>query len=309
MTLPDFQTVMLPVLQQLADGTEHKHAHLLAQISDHFKLTEEERAKLLPSGGQTVISNRVGWSRTYLKKAGLLTTPSRGVAVITEEGQKLLAKKPDRITVGLLKQLYPSFVAFHATSNSDDEEAKPAKGDVPVAADDKTTPQERLESSYIQLRASLAADLLERILTVAPAFFEQLVVDVLVAMGYGGSAADAGQSIGKSGDDGIDGIIKEDRLGLDVIYVQAKRWQGTVGRPQIQAFAGSLEGHRARKGVFITTSSFTQEAKEYVTRIEKKIVLIDGKSLAQLMIDYDVGVAVQKTFAVKRIDADYFEIE
>lgn len=309
MTLPDFQTVMLPVLQQLADGVEHKHAHLLAQISDHFKLTEEERAKLLPSGGQTVISNRVSWSRTNLKKAGLLTTPSRGVAVITEEGQKLLAKKPERISAALLKQLYPSFGAFHATSNSDDEESKPAKGELPVVADDKTTPQERLESSYIQLRASLAADLLERILTVAPAFFEQLVVDVLVAMGYGGSAADAGQSIGKSGDEGIDGIIKEDRLGLDVIYVQAKRWQGTVGRPQIQAFAGSLEGHRARKGVFITTSSFTQEAKEYVTRIEKKIVLIDGKSLAQLMIDYDVGVAVQKTFAVKRIDADYFEME
>jgi len=309
MTLPDFQTVMLPVMQQLADGAEHKHAHLLAQISDHFKLTEEERAKLLPSGGQTVISNRVGWSRTYLKKAGLLTTPSRGVAVITEEGQKLLAKKPERISVALLKQLYPSFVAFHATSNSDENDEKPVKGELPPVADDKTTPQERLESSYVQLRASLAADLLERILTVAPAFFEQLVVDVLVAMGYGGSAADAGQSIGKSGDDGIDGIIKEDRLGLDVIYVQAKRWQGTVGRPQIQAFAGSLEGHRARKGVFITTSSFTQEAKEYVTRIEKKIVLIDGKSLAQLMIDYDVGVAVQKTFAVKRIDADYFEIE
>ena len=238
-----------------------------------------------------------------MKKAGLLVTPRRGVAQITDEGRKVLAEKPDKITVSFLKAKYPSFVAFHEAGNED--EALTTNGtDTPKLVEIET-PQERLEKSYLQMRT----ELLERVLSCSPAFFEQLVVDLLVAMGYGGSAADAGQSIGKSGDDGIDGIIKEDRLGLDIIYLQAKRWQGSVGRPTIQSFAGSLEGYRARKGVLITTSTFTAEAREYVTRIEKKIVLIDGKSLAQLMIDHDVGVAVQKTFVLKRIDSDYFETE
>jgi restriction system protein len=242
-----------------------------------------------------------------MKKAGLLVTPRRGVAQITEEGRNVLAEKPDKITVSFLKAKYPTFVAFHEAGNED--EAPSSNGtDTPKLVEIET-PQERLEKSYLQMRTELTAELLEKVLSCSPAFFEQLVVDLLVAMGYGGSAADAGQSIGKSGDDGIDGIIKEDRLGLDIIYLQAKRWQGSVGRPTIQSFAGSLEGYRARKGVLITTSTFTAEAREYVTRIEKKIVLIDGKSLAQLMIDHDVGVAVQKTFDLKRIDSDYFETE
>jgi restriction system protein len=307
MSLPDFQAVMLPLLQFLVDDKEHSNAEQVAAVSSHFNLTEEDRARLLPSGQQTVIANRVGWSRTYMKKAGLLVTPRRGVAVITEEGHRLLAEKPAKITVQLLKSKYPAFATFHGSAG--DEESTPTNGQESQKPADVETPQERLEKSYQQIRAELAAELLDKVLSCSPAFFEQLVVDLLVAMGYGGSVVDAGQSLGKSGDDGIDGIIKEDRLGLDVIYLQAKRWQGSVGRPVIQAFAGSLEGHRARKGVIITTSTFTQEARDYVTRIEKKIVLIDGKLLAQLMIDHDVGVAAQKTFTLKRIDSDYFEIE
>jgi restriction system protein len=307
MSLPDFQTVMLPRLQFLADGKERSATEQLAALSTHFALSDEDRAKLLPSGRQTVIANRIGWSRTYMKKAGLLVTPRRGVAQITEEGRKILAEKPDKITVNFLKAKYPTFVAFHEAGNED--EAPSSNGtDTPKLVEIET-PQERLEKSYLQMRTELTAELLEKVLSCSPAFFEQLVVDLLVAMGYGGSAADAGHSIGKSGDDGIDGIIKEDRLGLDIIYLQAKRWQGSVGRPTIQSFAGSLEGYRARKGVLITTSTFTAEAREYVTRIEKKIVLIDGKNLAQLMIDHDVGVAAQKTFVLKRIDSDYFETE
>jgi restriction system protein len=307
MSLPDFQAVMLPLLQFLSDAKERTATEQLSAISTHFSLTEEDRAKLLPSGRQTVIANRIGWSRTYMKKAGLLVTPRRGVAQITDEGHKVLSEKPEKITVGFLKVRYPSFVAFHEAGN--DDETPVVNGAEAPKQVEIETPQERLEKSYLQMRTELAAELLEKVLSCSPAFFEQLVVDLLVAMGYGGSAADAGQSIGKSGDDGIDGIIKEDRLGLDVIYLQAKRWQGSVGRPTIQSFAGSLEGYRARKGVLITTSTFTSEAREYVTRIEKKIVLIDGKQLAQLMIDHDVGVAAQKSFVLKRIDSDYFDVE
>jgi restriction system protein len=304
--IPDFQAVMLPVLAALADGKQRDQSELVDVVAAKFKMTDQERKALLPSGKQAVVANRVGWARTYMKKAGLLESPSRGTAVITEEGRKLLATKPDRISVSLLRAKYPTFAEFHTYKGPNDAEpvqpnAKPS--------DETETPQERLERSYEQLRGALAQEVLEKVSLSSPAFFEQLVVDLLVAMGYGGSRQDAGQSIGKSGDEGIDGIIKEDKLGLDVVYVQAKRWSNTVGRPHIQAFAGSLEGHRARKGVFITTSSFSSEAREYVNKIEKKIVLIDGPLLAQLMIDHDVGVAPQRTFTVKRIDADYFEGE
>ena len=297
---------MLPVLSALADGKQHHQRDLVELVAQLFKMTDQERKALLPSGKQAVIANRVGWARTYMKKAGLLTSPSRGTAVITEAGRKLLASKPDRISVALLKEKYPAFREFHEY-HPDQSDDVPAVSS--AAADESETPQEQLERGYKQLRDALAQELLEKIGDSSPAFFEQLVVDLLVSMGYGGSRADAGQSIGRSGDEGIDGIIKEDKLGLDVVYVQAKRWQNTVGRPLIQAFAGSLEGHRARKGVFITTSTFSSDAREYVTKIEKKIVLIDGAMLAQLMIDHDVGVAPMRTFTVKRIDADYFEGE
>jgi restriction system protein len=307
MTLPDFQAVMLPYLQFLAEGQVLRHAEVLGRMVDHFQMTAQERAQLLPSGRQAVIDNRVGWARTYLKKAGLLATPSRGAAAITDEGRKLLAERPARISVSLLKSRYPAFVDFHQAASDETAGAATSAQESGATLAAIKTPQERLEESYMELRSELAENLLERVLEVQPAFFEQLVIDLLLGMGYGGTAADAGQSIGRSGDDGIDGIIKEDKLGLDVIYVQAKRWQSSVGRPLVQAFAGSLEGHRARKGVLITTSAFTQDAREYVTRIEKKIVLIDGPMLAQLMIDHNIGVAPQKTLIVKRIDTDYFE--
>ena len=239
-----------------------------------------------------------------MAKAGLLETVSRGKFRITARGLALLKTKPPKIDVTLLNQ-YSEFVEFRTGSGSVKSNSEQApEADLNVA---QQTPQELLESSYQTLHHQIADDLLEKIAKASPRFFEKLVVDLLVAMGYGGSRKDAGQAIGKSGDDGIDGIIKEDRLGLDAVYVQAKRWKATVGRPEVQSFAGSLEGHRARKGVFITTSQFSGEAKEYVTRIEKKIILIDGEQLANLSIEFGIGVEPITTYKVQRIDADFFE--
>jgi restriction system protein len=236
-----------------------------------------------------------------MSKAGLLETVSRGKFRITQRGISLLKTKPQKIDVNLLNQ-YPEFVEFRTGANTE----AAAGPDLNIV---QQTPQELLESSYQTLHRQIAGDLLEKISKASPHFFEKLVVDLLVAMGYGGSRRDAGQAIGKSGDDGIDGIIKEDRLGLDAVYVQAKRWKATVGRPDVQSFAGSLDGHRARKGVFITTSQFSGDAKEYVTRIEKKIILIDGEQLANLSIEFGIGVEPITTYKVQRIDADYFEEE
>jgi restriction system protein len=304
MPIPDFPSITLPILRVLDDGKPRRQSELVNIVSEQFGLTPEERARVLPSGRQAIIGNRVGWARSYMKKAGLVAAPSRGISVITDEGRRVLRTGVERIDVPFLRTI----PAFRESWGNDDTDTDTASG-VTASEAVQQTPQERLEHSYLQLRRELAQELLERILSASPAFFEQLVVDLLVGMGYGGSATDAGQSIGRSGDDGIDGIIKEDKLGLDVVYIQAKRWQGSVGRPAIQAFAGSLEGHRARKGVFITTSSFTADAREYVNRIEKKIVLVDGALLTQLMIDHDVGVASQRTYTLKRIDADYFDSE
>lgn len=301
MAIPDFQTLMLPLLRIAADEKEHALRDVTEQLAREFQLSEVERETLLPSGRQTTIANRVGWSRTFMLKAQLLESTRRGYFRITQRGLELLKQKPERIDIGVLEQ-YPEFIEFRNTRKGETTEGEP----VVVEKGSEATPEESLEFAYLRLRNELADELLRTISNCTPAFFERLVVDLLVAMGYGGSRQDAGRAIGKSGDDGIDGIIKEDRLGLDIIYLQAKRWQGVVGRPEIQKFAGALQGNRARKGVFITTSSFTREAEEYVSRIESKIILIDGRLLAQLMIDHDVGVATQQTFVLKRIDADYF---
>jgi restriction system protein len=289
---------MLPLLRAVADGEDHPLRDLTARMADEFGLTDEERQRPLPSGQQPVLADRVQWAKTYLKKAGLITQPVRGRVRITDEGRAALAKNPAQIDNAFLSA-YPSFNAFY---NKGVTAATPAADPEERAA----TPEEQLEASHQALLASLADDLLERLKTCSPTFFERMVVQLLVAMGYGGSLADAGQAVGRSGDGGIDGIIKEDKLGLDVVCVQAKRWQSTVGSQTVRKFAGSMEGVRARKGVLITTSSFSKDAQEFVGRIERKIVLIDGERLAGLMIDHNVGVAVARTFVVKRIDTDYF---
>ena len=301
MAIPDYQSCMLPLLRFLADGRDGSLRAAEESLAEHFKLTAGELAELLPSGQQGVFKNRVGWARTYLKKAGLLTSPKRGIFRITQRGLDTLASNPSRVDVKLLAQ-FPEFIEFRDMSRSDSVGAVVREQMAPNA-----TPEEAIEAAHQGLRSQLAGELLSRVLSCSPAFFEQLVVELLVSMGYGGSRRDAGQRVGQSGDGGIDGIIKEDRLGLDTIYLQAKRWQGSVGRPEIQKFVGALQGQRAKKGVFITTSVFTADAVDYAGRIETKVVLIDGTQLAGLMIDFDVGVSQAATYVVKRIDSDYFE--
>jgi restriction system protein len=303
MAIPDYQTIMLPLLQFLADEKEHNIGEAVDAVARHFNLTAEERQQLLGSGQQTVIRNRAGWARTYLKKAGLIESTRRGFFRLTERGRTVLASKPARIDVKFLEQ-FPEFVTFRDLRH-EKEEDKPETEVTPIDA----TPEEALDSAYQRLRADLKAELLEQVKTASPSFFERLVVELLVRMGYGGTLRDAGQAVGKSGDGGIDGIIKEDRLGLDVIYIQAKRWDSTVGRPEIQKFAGALQGHRARKGVFITTSSFSADAADFASRIDSKIVLIDGAALARYMIDHNVGVSPSRSYEIKKIDSDYFTEE
>ena len=291
---------MLPLLQFAADKEEHALRETIDALGEQFGLTADERKELLPSGRQATFDNRVGWARTYLKKAGLLESTRRGYYRISDRGLAVLAEKPDAITAKFLKR-FPEFQEFQSESKRESPTPDTADDD-----DGISTPEETVEQAVLQLNNSLADELLQTIKECSPSFFENLVVDLLVTMGYGGTRKDAGQTIGRSGDGGIDGIIKEDRLGLDVIYIQAKRWENPVGRPEIQKFAGALQGMRARKGVFISTSRFTDEATDYVSRIDSKIILIDGRQLAAFMIEHNVGVSPAATYVVKRIDMDYF---
>lgn len=304
MPIPDYQSCMLPLLRYAADGAEHALKEAVSALAEEFRLTEEEKSEYLPSGQQTVIQNRVAWARTYMKKAGLLTSPRRGYLTITERGRSVLRENPSAIDVVFLER-FPEFIEFKALRHEKEEESL-AVAAAP-ATDIGKTPHEALEAACDRLRSELVAEILSTIKVSEPALFEEIVVDLLVKMGYGGSRKDAGQAIGRRGDEGIDGIIKEDRLGLDIIYIQAKRWEATVGRPEIQKFAGALDGQRARKGIFITTSDFSREAEDYVSRIDKKIILIDGQTMARLMIDFGVGVASVSTYEVKKLDSDYFE--
>lgn len=301
MPIPDYQSLMLPLLELLQDKQTWKVSDLADALAKRFDVSPEERRELLPSGRQATFDNRVGWSRTYLKKAGLVSSPERGYAEITDRGLEVLRQKPKQIDAKFLRQ-FSEFQAFQDGYKQTEEQATKAETIV-----DNSNPEEALELAHQQLRLNLAEELLEMVKACPPDFFEKLVVQLLVNMGYGGSLQDAGQSIGRSGDGGIDGIIKEDRLGLDIIYIQAKRWEGPVGRPEIQKFAGALQGQRARKGVFITASRFSREAKDYVSQIDSKIVLIDGEQLAYLMIDYDLGVSKVGTYEIKQLDSDYFE--
>jgi restriction system protein len=303
MAIPNYQTLMLPLLKLVAQKGQLKSGEATELISDHFKLTPDERSALLPSGKQEIIANRVGWAKTYMVKAGLLDSPQRGLVLITERGKQVLASDPKEINVQFLSQ-FPEFQKFRETRHEKDADATPIKQAPSVA---EQTPEELFEGAYQELREELIDDLLNKIKSCSPAFFERLVVDVMVAMGYGGSRSEAGKAIGKSGDEGIDGVINEDRLGLDVIYLQAKRWEGNVSRPEIQKFAGAIQGKRAKKGVFITTSDFTGEAKDFVRNIDAKIVLISGRQFAELMLEHRVGVTVTATYELKKIDSDFFE--
>lgn len=305
MAIPDYQTCMLPFLRFLGDGKEHSLREAEESLGETFNLSDAERAELLPSGQQGIFKNRIGWARTYLKKACLVEAPKRGVFKITDRGLKILSANPARIDGKFLEQ-FPEFMEFKEAPKPATEIAS-ASGATEAIAGATATPEEAIELAYQGLREQLAQELLAVILRCSPIFFEQLVVDLLVKMGYGGSRRDAGERIGQTGDGGIDGIIKEDRLGLDAIFIQAKRWQGSVGRPEIQKFVGALQGQRARKGVFITTSTYTTDAIDYASRIDTKVVLIDGKALSALLIDFDVGVSVSASYVVKRVDSDYFE--
>jgi len=300
MPVPDFQSILLPLLKFTSDKKEHTLSEVLEKLANEvFHLSKDERNITLPSGTQSKFDNRVGWAKTYLVKAGLLAVPKRGIFCITERGASVLADNPKELSTNYLMK-FPEFQEFQHRNR--DEQVTTTE--VSTTAQ---TPDEIIDSNYVALRSQLASELIERVKKCSPKFFEELVVDLIVTMGYGGSIQDAGKAVGQSGDGGIDGIIKEDKLGLDAVYIQAKRWEGTVGRPVIQAFAGSLEGHRAKKGIVITSSQFTQDARDYVTKIEKKIVLIDGEYLAQLMIDNNIAVTTEKTYEIKKIDFDYFE--
>lgn len=298
--IPDYQTLMLPLLRVAGDGQVRTVKEGRELLATEFQLSEEELAELLPSGQQPVFSNRVAWAKVYLEKAGLLESPKRAHFRITDRGRKILSAPPERIDVKFLGQ-FEEFVMFRAKKT----EKKAAL--TPPVADESATPEERLESAHQQLRSDLTQQLLTQIKAGSPNFFERLVVDLLVKMGYGGSRQEAGKVVGKGGDEGIDGVINEDRLGLDVIYIQAKKWEGSVGRPEIQKFVGALHGKRAKKGVFITTATFSSGGREYVETIEPKVVLIDGEQLAQLMVDFDLGVSPVAQYEIKRLDLDYFE--
>ncbi len=299
MAVPGFQTWFTPFLKALSDGQVHLITDLYQELADQMKLTPEDKKELLPSGKQQTYKNRIGWARTYLSKAGLVEVPNRGECRITSEGLSVLSNSKEDIDVKYLKR-YPTFVSFHQVSKTSTQED--ASNNESIASPDET-----LEMAYLELRNALRQEVLDKVKKSPPEFFESLVIELLVRMGYGGSQEDAGQTLGCSGDGGIDGKIKEDRLGLDFICVQAKRWESNVGRPIVQAFAGSLDGFRARKGVLITTSGFTKEAIEYVKMIGKSIVLIDGEELTRLMFEYDLGVTPVKHYVLKKLDHDYFE--
>jgi restriction system protein len=298
MAIPLFHQIMLPLLELLKDKKEHSLREVIDTLTKYFTLSEQEQNELLSSGKQAVFDNRVGWARTYLKKAGLIDSPRRGFFQITERGLQVLNQKLSKIDVKFLDQ-FDEFTRFRSLRHD--------KTKVTIEENnDETTPEEALANAYQNMKNALADELLQQLKSISSKQFENIVIDLLVAMGYGGSRKEAARAIGKSGDEGIDGIINEDRLGLDVIYVQAKKWEGSVSRPEIQKFAGALQGQHAKKGIFITTSGFTKEASDFASRVDNKIILIDGNSLVQYMIDHNVGVTLFVDYEVKKIDLDYF---
>lgn len=301
MAIPDYQTLMLPALEILGDRNEWRNRDIRKKLAKQFELSNEELDQLLPSGKQTTFANRVAWALVYLQKAGLAERPKRGYSQITQKGLEILTTHPKRIDRKYLMQ-FPEFLEFQNIKRNDKDGKK---------AEDENldeTPLELLETGYQKIRSELASDLLDMIKRCSPEFFERLVIRLLLKMGYGGSRLEAGRRIGGSGDGGVDGIINEDKLGLDVIYIQAKRWDNTiVGRPEIQKFVGALHGKRAKKGIFITTSSFSNEAREYASNIDNRVVLVDDEQMAEYMIDHNVGVSTVEAYEIKKIDSDFFE--
>jgi restriction system protein len=291
---------MRPLLDYLSDGELRGTGETVEAMASSFGLTEAELNELLPSGRQTVFKNRIAWAKSYLKQAALVEAPARGKYRITPRGTQAL-ETGDPVNMKFLER-YQEYQDFRNRTRQGNDDSETSSGD-------ERTPEELVELGYNRINDELAAELVGRIKACPPDFFERLVVELLLAMGYGGSRKDAGEAVGRGGDGGIDGIIKEDRLGLDAIYIQAKRWEGTVGRPEIQKFAGALQGRRARRGVFITTSEYSKEARDFAASIDAKIVLLDGGDLANLMIDFNVGVSPKSTYEIKEIDGDYFETE
>jgi restriction system protein len=320
--IPDYQTLMLPVLQTFADGKEHSTQSTIEAIANQLNLSQAEREELLPSGNKTILNSRVGWAKTYLVKAMLLDSPRRAVFRITERGKQVLAENLIQIDNEFLKRFeqFNTFLKHEANEYTRTNDIIPQElnfisredgKEISFSAEPPThsqTPTERIDTVYSEIRSALSQEVLDRVLELTPARFERLVVELLVTMGYGGALPDAGSMTKLSGDEGIDGIIKEDKLGLDMIYLQAKRWKDTtVGKPEIQKFVGALAGQKAQKGVFITTSTFSKGAREYTANLQQKVVLIDGEQLAELMIEYNLGVSVAQTYLIKRVDNDYFD--
>lgn len=299
MAIPNYQAIMLPLLKIAGDKREHSLRETIDRLSSEFKLTDDEKKELLPSGKQEIFNNRVGWARTYLKKAGLIEITRWGYFQITESGVDLLKQNISKIDLNLLYK-YPEFREFISYRQS--KETLKSEKEL-----DRVTPKEELENAYQKINDELAKELLQELKSVPPAQFEHIVIDLLVKMGYGGSYRDAAKAIGGVGDEGVDGIINEDRLGLSRIYVQAKRWQNKyVGHPEIRDFSCALDLKHAEKGVFITTSDFNKDAYEGADRSSKRIILINGNQLSKLMIEHNVGVTSEDIFEVKRVDKDYF---
>jgi len=305
MSIPDYQAILLPLMQLASDGKEHSLRESIEYAANFLNISENDRKILLPSGTQPTFDNRVGWAKTHLLKARLLESPRRSIFQITERGREVISQKPMQINAKFLKQ-FPEYLEFCGVNTTNESSSLPPQDNLT----EQTSPEEALDAAYQKLKLALAQDLLTLVKDCTPDFFERLVVKLLVKMGYGGSIQDAGKAIGRSGDEGIDGIIKEDRLGLDAIYIQAKKWEGTVGRPEIQKFVGALAGQGAKKGVFITTSSFSKDAYEYAKNMkDTKVVLLDGEQLTQYMIDYNLGVSIISQYELKKIDSDFFADE
>ena len=302
--IPKYEEIMLPFLKYLSDKKVHSLSETHDALAIEFKLTDGELRELLPSGQQPIFRNRLGWARTYLKKAGLLTSPRRAHFEISDMGLALLKEKPAEITSKFLTR-YDDFVEFQSIKKPKTDKDTSLQNQ--LGNDTDQTPEESLEYAYQKLHSELSKELLSIVKNCSPSFFEKLVIDLLITMGYGGSRKEAGKAMGKSGDGGIDGIINEDKLGLDVIYLQAKRWDNAVPVKEIRDFTGALASKKAKKGIFITTSSFPKSVYEFVGQVEYKIILIDGERLANLMIDHSVGLSTVNTYHVKTIDFDYFE--
>jgi restriction system protein len=303
--LPGYQFFMLPILEYLYDGHDHGMKDIRDHLAARYAISTELREAFLPSGTQRIFDSRVAWAKTYIAQAGLVESPKRGVVHITNRGKDLLLQHPQHIDLTVLER-FPEFIAFRNKARKTDETIVPAESSSVSTA----TPEEQLETAFQTIRIDLVSELLDRLKACDPTFFERLVVELLLKMGYGKNLAEAGKAIGRSGDEGIDGVISEDKLGLDSVYLQAKRWAGSVGRPEIHKFVGALHGKGARKGVFLTTGTFTAEAKEYAARLlDLRVVLIDGPALADYMIDYGLGVTTRTVYEIKRIDSDWFDGE